>query len=187
MKFLLVGLGNPGVEYENTRHNVGFNVLEALAKKHEGSFSLHRGAHRASIRFRGKSVILIKPTTFMNLSGKSVNHWLQKEAVCPENLLIITDDLALPFGKLRLKASGSDGGHNGLKNIESTLQTSQYARLRFGIGGGFPKGQQSEYVLGAWSAEELEMLDARIARAVETCEAFCTLGVQLAMSQFNGT
>lgn len=186
MKFLLVGLGNPGVEYENTRHNIGFRVLEALAKKHEGTFLLDRGAHRSHIKIRGKQVILIKPTTFMNLSGKAVNYWLQKENIGKENLLVITDDLALPFGKIRLKGSGSDGGHNGLSDIQQTLHTTEYARLRFGIGSDFPKGRQSDYVLGKWDKEEQVTLNERVTLAVEACEAFCTIGLQLAMTNCNG-
>lgn len=186
MKFLVVGLGNPGVEYDNTRHNIGFNVVDVLVKKHGGSFSLDRGAYKATLKLKGSIIVLIKPTTFMNLSGKAVNYWLQKERVARENLLVITDDLALPFGKLRLKSSGSDGGHNGLKDIQYSLQTSEYARLRFGIGGDFPRGRQSDYVLGQWSAEEISTLEERIVLATETCEAFCTIGIQLTMSQFNG-
>lgn len=186
MKFLLVGLGNPGAEYEDTRHNIGFSVLEALAKKHDGLFSLDRGAHKASIKLRGKQVVLIKPTTYMNLSGKAVNYWLQKEQINKENLLVITDDLALPFGKIRLKGAGSDGGHNGLKDIQHTLQTTAYARLRFGIGSEFSKGRQSDYVLGKWDKEEQVTLNERIALAVEACEAFCTIGLQLAMTNCNG-
>lgn len=186
MKFLVVGLGNPGIEYDNTRHNIGFNVVDVLAKKHGGVFVLDRGGHRTSIKFKGKTFVLIKPTTYMNLSGKSVNYWLQKEQISKENLLVITDDLALPFGKIRLKGAGSDGGHNGLKDIQHTLQTTAYARLRFGIGSDFPKGRQSDYVLGKWSEEELVTLNERIELAVEACEAFCTIGIQLTMSQFNG-
>jgi PTH1 family peptidyl-tRNA hydrolase len=186
MKFLVVGLGNPGMEYDNTRHNIGFNVVDVLAKKHGGAFSLDRNAHRATIKFKGKTVVLIKPTTYMNLSGKAVNYWLQKEGVSKENLLVVTDDLALPFGRIRLKNAGSDGGHNGLKDIQQTLQTTEYARLRFGIGSDFAKGRKSDYVLGKWSAEELTSLEERIILAVETCEAFCTIGIQLTMSQYNG-
>lgn len=186
MKFLLVGLGNPGIEYENTRHNIGFSVLDGLARKHEGVFSLDRGAYKTTIKYRGKQLILIKPTTFMNLSGKAVNYWLQKEQISKENLLVITDDLALPFGKIRLKGSGSDGGHNGLKDIQQSLQTTNYARLRFGIGSDFPKGRQSDYVLGKWSAEEQSALEERITIAIEACESFCTIGLQLAMTNCNG-
>ena len=186
MKFLVVGLGNPGIEYDNTRHNIGFNVVDVLAKKHGGTFVLDRAGHRTTIKFKGKTLVLIKPTTYMNLSGKAVNYWLQKEGVSKENLLVITDDLALPFGKIRLKGSGSDGGHNGLKDIQNTLQTTAYARLRFGIGSDFPKGRQSDYVLGKWSEEEQVTLLERIELSVEACEAFCTIGIQLAMSQFNG-
>ena len=186
MKFLVVGLGNPGMEYDNTRHNIGFNIVDVLAKKHGGTFVLDRAGHRTTIKFKGKTLVLIKPTTYMNLSGKSVNYWLQKEGITIENLLVITDDLALPFGKIRLKGSGSDGGHNGLKDIQLMLQTTQDARLRFGIGSDFPRGRQSDYVLGKWSEEELTTLNERINLAVDTCEAFCTVGIQLAMSQFNG-
>jgi len=186
MKFLVVGLGNPGMEYDNTRHNIGFNVVDVLAKKHGGIFVLDRGGHRATIKIKGKTLVLIKPTTYMNLSGKAVNYWLQKEAVSKENLLVVTDDLALPFGKIRLKGSGSDGGHNGLKDIQFTLQSNEYARLRFGIGSDFAKGRQSDYVLGKWSEEEQLTLNERVTLAVEACEAFCAIGLQLAMSQFNG-
>lgn len=186
MKFLVVGLGNPGMEYDNTRHNIGFNVVDVLAKKHGGVFVLDRGAHRTTIKIKGKTLVLIKPTTYMNLSGKAVNYWLQKEGISKENLLVVTDDLALPFGKIRLKGSGSDGGHNGLKDIQFTLQSNEYARLRFGIGSDFAKGRQSDYVLGKWSNEEIATLEERTNLAVETCEAFCTIGIQLAMSQFNG-
>lgn len=186
MKFLVVGLGNPGTEYDNTRHNIGFTVVDVLAKKHGGIFVLDRGGHRTTIKFKGKTLVLIKPTTYMNLSGKAVNYWLQKEGVSKENLLVVTDDLALPFGKIRLKGSGSDGGHNGLKDIQFTLQSNEYARLRFGIGSDFAKGRQSDYVLGKWSEEEQLTLNERVTLAVEACEAFCAIGLQLAMSQFNG-
>ncbi|MFM7388800.1 MAG: aminoacyl-tRNA hydrolase [Bacteroidota bacterium] len=186
MKFLVVGLGNPGTEYDNTRHNIGFNVVDVLAKKHGGIFVLDRGGHRTTIKFKGKTLVLIKPTTYMNLSGKAVNYWLQKEGVSKENLLVVTDDLALPFGKIRLKGSGSDGGHNGLKDIQFTLQSNEYARLRLGIGSDFAKGRQSDYVLGKWSEEEQLTLNERVTLAVEACEAFCAIGLQLAMSQFNG-
>lgn len=186
MKFLLVGLGNPGAEYEDTRHNIGFSILESLSKKHDCSFSLDRGAYRATVKLRGKQVVLIKPTTFMNLSGKAVNYWLKKEQIQIENLLVVTDDLALPFGTIRLKGSGSDGGHNGLKDIQYTLQTATYARLRFGIGNAFPKGRQSDYVLGKWTKEEQVTLQERIELASEACEAFCAIGLQLAMTNYNG-
>ncbi|MFM7724780.1 MAG: aminoacyl-tRNA hydrolase [Bacteroidota bacterium] len=186
MKFLVVGLGNPGTEYDNTRHNIGFTVVDVLAKKHGGIFVLDRGGHRTTIKFKGKTLVLIKPTTYMNLSGKAVNYWLQKEGVSKENLLVVTDDLALPFGKIRLKGSGSDGGHNGLKDIQFTLQSNEYARLRLGIGSDFAKGRQSDFVLGKWSEEEQLTLNERVTLAVEACEAFCAIGLQLAMSQFNG-
>lgn len=186
MKFLLVGLGNPGVAYENTRHNIGFTVLDALAKKHEAAFTLDRAAYRTSFKLRGKTLVMIKPTTYMNLSGKAVNYWLQKEQIPLSQLLVITDDLALPFGKIRLKGSGSDGGHNGLKDIQATLNTTEYARLRFGIGSAFPKGRQSDYVLGPWTEEELEALPERLGVAQETTLSFCTLGLPMAMNLWNG-
>lgn len=186
MKFLIVGLGNPGLEYENTRHNIGFSVVEALAKEHDVAFTLDRAAYRTDFKYRGKTIIMIKPTTFMNLSGKAVNYWLQKEQIPIEHLLVITDDLALPFGTIRLKGSGSDGGHNGLKDIQATLQTHHYARLRFGIGSDFPKGYQSEYVLGRWSTEESTAILERLNAARQTCLAFCSQGLQMAMNQYNG-
>ena len=186
MKFLLVGLGNPGAEYEDTRHNIGFSVLDALAKKHDGSFSLDRGAHKASIKLRGKQVVLIKPTTYMNLSGKAVNYWLQKEKLTADKLLVITDDLALPFGKLRMRGKGSDGGHNGLKNINQLLGHQNYARLRFGVGDNFHKGQQIDYVLSSWNSEEEKTLSERIKLAAEASIAFGTMGLGQTMSKFNG-
>ncbi len=186
MKFLIVGLGNPGIEYENTRHNIGFKVLDFLANKHHESFVLDRGAHKCVVKFKGKTAILIKPTTFMNLSGKAVNYWLQKEQISKENLLVITDDLALPFGTIRIKGAGSDGGHNGLKDIQTTLQTTQYARLRFGIGADFAKGKQSDYVLSIWSSEEQSALLNRIETAASASEAFCATGLQMAMTNWNG-
>src|SRR5690554_946255 len=142
MKYLIVGLGNPGVKYENTRHNIGFKVVEAFAKEREATFETIKLGDVAKAKWKGRHVILLKPSTFMNLSGKAVNYYLQKEKINPENLLVITDDLALPFGKLRMKAKGSDGGHNGLKDIQAVLNTTQYARLRFGVGAEFSKGKQ---------------------------------------------
>jgi len=149
MKFLVVGLGNPGMEYDNTRHNIGFNVVDVLAKKHGGIFVLDRGAHRTTIKIKGKTLVLIKPTTYMNLSGKAVNYWLQKEGVSKENLLVVTDDLALPFGKIRLKGSGSDGGHNGLKDITAALGTANFWRLRLGIGHPGDRNEVVNFVLKA--------------------------------------
>lgn len=185
MKYLIAGLGNPGTKYENTRHNIGFKVLDSLAKELEGSFSLDRHAEVCTVKFKGRVLILVKPTTFMNLSGKAVQYWLQSEKIPLDNLMVITDDLALPYGKLRMKGKGSDGGHNGLKDIQSTLNTQQYARLRFGIGSEFNKGQQVDYVLGEWSHLELETLDERISVAKEFVKGFCTIGLAYTMSTWN--
>lgn len=186
MKYLVVGLGNPGAKYENTRHNIGFKVVEAIAKEFEGSFSLDKQAEVAQVKFKGRTLVLIKPTTFMNLSGKAVNYWMQQEKIPLENILVITDDIALPFGKLRLKGKGSDGGHNGLKDIQATLNSQQYARLRFGVGNDFGKGRQVDYVLGEWSAEENEQLEERIKTATEFIKGFATIGLQRTMSNWNG-
>jgi PTH1 family peptidyl-tRNA hydrolase len=186
MKFLIVGLGNPGSEYEETRHNIGFKIVEAIAKEIGDSFSLNRAAHRAEVKFKGKTLVLIKPITFMNLSGKAVNYWLQAEKIPISNLLIITDDIALPFGKLRLKGKGSDGGHNGLKDIQATLKSTDYARLRFGVGNDFPKGRQADYVLGQWTKQEARALSERIDVATEFIKSFATQGIELTMTNWNG-
>jgi len=186
MKYLIVGLGNPGEKYANTRHNVGFKVLDAFAKEHEGSFKLDKHAEIATVKFKGRIIILIKPTTFMNLSGKAVNYWMQQEKISIENLLVITDDLALPFGKLRMKGKGSDGGHNGLKDIEATIKSQEYARLRFGVGAEFSKGQQVDYVLGEWNAEEIKILEERIKTTTEFIKGFTTVGLGITMSNWNG-
>jgi peptidyl-tRNA hydrolase, PTH1 family len=184
-KFLIVGLGNIGDEYADTRHNIGFNVLDAIAKKHDLKFTSDRLAAVAQYKFKGKSLTLIKPSTYMNLSGKAVNYWLQQEKISVQNLLVITDDIAIPFGTLRLKGKGGDGGHNGLKNIQETLNTQEYARLRFGVGGDFLKGKQVDYVLGKWSSEEKETLQSRIDVAVEMVQSFATIGLQLTMTNYN--
>lgn len=185
MKFLIVGLGNPGAKYENTRHNIGFKVVEAFAKEFEGNFSLDRQAEISSVKFKGRTLILVKPTTFMNLSGKAVNYWMQQEKIPLENVLIITDDIALPFGTLRMRGKGSDGGHNGLKDVQETLNSQQYARLRFGVGSDFHKGQQVDYVLGEWSSEENEIMEERIKTAMEFIKGFATIGLQRTMSNWN--
>lgn len=185
MKFLIVGLGNIGDEYTNTRHNIGFTVLESLAAAAGISFSADRLACKAEYKFKGKTFILIKPTTFMNLSGKAVNYWLQSEKITSERLLVITDDIALPLGTLRLKPKGSDGGHNGLTSIQETLGTNVYPRLRFGVGNEFPKGRQVEYVLGKWTLEEQKMLIPRIDLAVETIKKFGTIGIERTMNVSN--
>ncbi len=186
MKYLVVGLGNPGAKYENTRHNIGFKVVESFAREREVTFELDKQAEVARAKFKGRTIILIKPTTFMNLSGKAVNYWMQQEKIAKENVLVITDDIALPFGKLRLKGKGSDGGHNGLKDIQATLNTPQYARLRFGVGSDFFPGQQADYVLGEWSSEEREALDERIKTSKEFIKGFTTIGLQRTMSNWNG-
>ena len=184
-KYLIAGLGNIGDEYRNTRHNIGFLVLDALAKSADTSFESDRYASRASLRFKGRNLILMKPATYMNLSGKAVNYWLQKEKIPVENLLVVTDDLSLPFGKLRLKGKGSDGGHNGLKHIIDTLSTTSYPRLRFGIGSEFGRGQQVDYVLSNWTEEEQQILPERIALATELIKSFATIGIAQTMNQFN--
>ena len=186
MKYLIVGLGNPGEKYAETRHNVGFKVVEAFAKEREGTFKLDKQAEITTIKFKGRVILLIKPTTFMNLSGKAVNYWMQAEKIPRENVLVITDDLALPFGKLRMKGKGSDGGHNGLKDIQATLNSQEYARLRFGVGAEFSTGQQSDYVLGEWNSEEKETLEERIKTATEFIKGFTTIGIGMTMTNWNG-
>ena len=186
MKYLIVGLGNPGIEYENTRHNVGFRVLDKVAGELAATFVLDRAAFVSYAKYKGRTLVLIKPITFMNLSGKAVNYWMQKEGVSIENVLVITDDLALPFGKLRMKGSGSDGGHNGLKDIQATLGTNAYSRLRFGVGSNFPKGRQSDYVLGEWEKDEELALPERLVTANSFVLSFCTAGLQLTMTAWNG-
>lgn len=185
MKYLIVGLGNPGLKYENTRHNIGFKVVDFLAEKFEVKFSLDKTAEKAEFKYKGRTFILIKPTTFMNLSGKAVNYWLQKEKIQPENLLVVVDELALPFGTIRMKAKGSDGGHNGLKDIQQQIG-AKYPRLRFGIGNEFHKGQQVNYVLGEWDAEENKALSERIETAANAILSFGTIGLAHTMNQFNG-
>jgi len=185
MKYLIVGLGNPGAKYENTRHNIGFKVVEAFAKEFEGKFSLDKQAEVTTVKFKGRTIILVKPTTFMNLSGKAVNYWMQQEKIPIENILVVTDDIALPFGKLRMKGKGSDGGHNGLKDIQATLNSGQYARLRFGVGNDFHKGRQVDYVLGEWSPEENEQMEERINTSKEFIKGFTTIGLNRTMSNWN--
>jgi PTH1 family peptidyl-tRNA hydrolase len=185
MKYLIVGLGNPGAKYVQTRHNVGFKVLDSLAEKHEKQFETLKLGDVTMFKFKGRTLILLKPNTFMNLSGKAVNYYMQKEKVDTANLLIITDDIALPFGKLRMKGKGSDGGHNGLKSIAQVIGTSNYARLRFGVGSEFSKGNQVDYVLGEWSKEEQEKLDERITMSHNFIKDFATIGLAQTMSNWN--
>lgn len=184
-KFLIVGLGNIGDEYANTRHNIGFMVLDAIAKENNLKFNTGRLADIAEYKFKGKTLILIKPSTYMNLSGKAVNYWLQAEKISVENLLVLTDDLALPLGALRLKGKGSDGGHNGLKNIQETLNTPEYARLRFGVGSEFSKGNQVNFVLGKWNNDEEKLIEPRIKLATEMIQGFVTIGLQRTMTAYN--
>ena len=185
-KFLLVGLGNIGAEYEHTRHNIGFEVLDAFVARNEGLFSTERLADVAQLRWKGKQLTCIKPNTYMNLSGKAVNYWLQKEKVPLENLLVITDDLNLPFGTIRIKTKGSDGGHNGLKDIQAQLNTTNYSRFRFGISNEYSKGRQIDYVLGEWDEDEEAKMAERLKLSVEVIKSFGTAGVNNTMNTFNG-
>ncbi|MFD1145275.1 aminoacyl-tRNA hydrolase [Larkinella insperata] len=185
MKFLITGLGNIGPEYMLTRHNAGFMVLDRLAAQHGFSFSLNRLAYTAEWRYKGKIIHLIKPTTYMNLSGRAVSSYLKQLNIPVENLLVITDDKDLPFGKLRLKPKGSPGGHNGLRNIDEVLGTQEYARLRFGIGNAFSKGRQVDFVLGQFPEEEMQELPQHLDRAGDAAISFCTSGLQHTMNFFN--
>lgn len=185
MKYLIVGLGNIGDEYRDTRHNIGFNVLDAFAKASNIVFKDGRYGATADLSLKGKQLVLLKPSTYMNLSGNAVRYWMQQEKVPLENVLIVVDDLALPFGALRLKPKGSDAGHNGLKHIAATLGTENYARLRFGIGNNFPKGAQIDYVLGHFSEEEKQQMGERIDTACEIIKSFCLAGIAITMNQFN--
>lgn len=185
MKYLIVGLGNIGSEYENTRHNIGFRVLDALAKASNLIFSDGRYGATCEMKIKGHTLVLLKPSTYMNLSGNAVRFWLQKENISVENLLVVVDDLALPFGTLRLKPRGSDAGHNGLKHIQQILGTDNYARLRFGIGNDFPRGGQVNFVLGCFPPEEEKILPEKLERAGEIIKSFCLAGIQLTMTQFN--
>lgn len=185
MKYLIAGLGNIGAEYQYTRHNIGFRVLDALAKASNIVFTDRRYGEVAELKVKGKTLILLKPSTYMNLSGNAVRYWLKEEKIPVENLLVVVDDLALPFGSLRLKGKGSDAGHNGLKNIQSVLGTQVYSRLRFGIGNEFSKGRQIDYVLGEFSDEEEKALPERLETADEIIKSFCLAGLQNTMNQYN--
>jgi PTH1 family peptidyl-tRNA hydrolase len=184
-KFLIVGLGNIGEEYAGTRHNIGFEVVDQIAKDAEVKFSSDRLADVCQLKLKGKQLVLIKPTTYMNLSGKAVNYWMQTEKISVENVMVIVDELALPFGKIRLGPKGSDGGHNGLKSIQETLNSTNYPRLRFGIGNEFGKGYQVNYVLGKWGEEELKTLNERVKIAADAVKAFTFIGLDRAMNSFN--
>ena len=185
-KYLIAGLGNIGAEYVNTRHNIGFKVLERLAQQEGLDFATAKLGAVAEYKLKGRTLILLKPNTYMNLSGKAIKYWLEKENIPLENLLAVTDDLNLPFGTIRIKGKGSDGGHNGLKSIQQTLNTADYARFRFGISDDFKKGQQVNYVLGEWDEEEKVKLPERLDMAVEAIESFALAGLGNTMSSFNG-
>jgi len=185
MKYLIVGLGNIGPEYELTRHNVGFLTVDRLADKEGANWSSNRLAFTADFKFKGRHIHLIKPTTYMNLSGKAMNYWMKELNIPKENVLVIVDDVALPFGSLRLRGKGSSAGHNGLKNIEELTGGQDYARLRFGIGDDFPKGRQVDYVLGRWSQAEIDELPIFMDKAIEMIKGFCTIGINMTMTQFN--
>lgn len=185
MKYLIVGLGNIGAEYANTRHNIGFNVLDAYAKASNTVFTSMRYGSICEVKYKGRTLMLLKPSTYMNLSGKSVSYWLKAEKIPIENLLVVVDDIALPYETLRLKAQGSDGGHNGLKDITATLASQQYARLRLGIGSDFPQGHQVDYVLGEWSNDELKALPTFLNNAIEAINTYVSIGIERAMNTVN--
>ena len=185
MKFLIVGLGNPGSEFAHTRHNVGYDVTYAFVTRHGGTFTTDRLAFVAEVKWKGKKFVCICPTTFMNLSGKAVKYWMDKQKISLENSLVIVDEVALPLSKLRLRPGGSDGGHNGLKSIHDAVGTTEYPRLRFGIGNNYPTGMQSEYVLGKWQKDEEPIVKLKIDKAVEVIETFATMGITVAMNQVN--
>ncbi|NAS31976.1 aminoacyl-tRNA hydrolase [Flavobacteriaceae bacterium R38] len=186
-KFLVVGLGNIGDDYENTRHNIGFKVLDFFAREESISFETQKLGDLSSFKIKGRTVIFLKPNTYMNLSGKAVKYWMEKEKIPLENLLIITDDINLPYGSIRLKTKGSDGGHNGLKDIQDKLATTKYNRYRFGVGANFGKGRQVDYVLGQWNEEESEKLPERLKRSSELIKSFVLSGIERTMNTFNNT
>lgn len=185
-KYLIVGLGNIGAEYVNTRHNIGFKAVDFMAKEAEVAFETVKLGALAQVKIKGRTLLLLKPNTYMNLSGKAVQYWMDKEKISKENVLIITDDLNLPFGTLRIKAKGSDGGHNGLKSIQAMLNSTEYPRLRFGISDQFKKGQQVDYVLGNWSDEENALLPERLEMVSKAVKEFALAGLNNAMNNYNG-
>jgi peptidyl-tRNA hydrolase, PTH1 family len=185
MKYLIVGLGNIGDEYKNTRHNIGFTVLDAMAIASRSSFKDKRYGSVCQIKYKGRTFILLKPSTFMNLSGNAVNYWLRKENIPTEKMLVIVDDIALPLGTIRLRPKGSDGGHNGLAHINTVLSTNNFARVRIGIGNSFRKGSQVEYVLGVWSPEETKLMEDKVSLVIEIIKSFGTAGLELTMTAFN--
>ena len=186
MKYLIAGLGNPGAEYDGTRHNVGFDVCDALAKRHGGEWSTATLGAVARVKTRGRTLVLLKPSTYMNLSGKAVRYWLERERLGKDRLLAVVDDLALGFGVLRMRGKGSPGTHNGLKDIDAATGGGDYPRLRVGIGNDFPRGRQVDFVLGRWGDDEAVRLPEVLASAADACEAFATLGLSRAMNAHNG-
>ena len=185
MKFLIVGLGNIGAEYDATRHNIGFEIADTFVIKHDGTYRLDRHAFVAECKWKGKTFVVIKPTTYMNLSGKAVKYWMDKEHIALENILVLIDEIALPIDTLRLRPGGNDAGHNGLKNIDLMLQTNKYARLRFGVGNDFPKGKQIDHVLGKWKPSELQIVKEKLLKCVDIIESFDEVGIEKTMNQFN--
>ena len=185
MKYLIACLGNIGAEYANTRHNIGFMVADHLAKDLEGTFTTKRLAMVSEMKYRGRQMIVIKPTTYMNLSGKAVKYWATQEKIPMENILVVCDDLALPVGTLRMRKKGSDGGHNGLKDIIESLGSSDFCRLRFGIGNDFAKGQQVDYVIGEWKQQDIDEIQPRLDAAVEFVKSFVAIGPDLTMTKYN--
>ena len=185
MSYLIAGLGNIGSEYQGTRHNIGFDIVEALVSKYDGSFSTDRLAAKAEISFRGKTITCIKPSTFMNLSGKAIRYWLDKKKIPFERLLVITDDIALPLSRLRLRGHGTDAGHNGLRSVFEELQTEKYPRLRYGIGNDFPRGMQVEYVLGKWPDNDFPIIKIKNEKAVQIVESFVHMGLERTMNDYN--
>ncbi len=185
MKYLVVGLGNIGAEYQGTRHNIGFTVVDALVREAGVSFTTQRYGDVAQMRVKNQQLVVLKPSTYMNLSGEAVRYWAQKEKIALDHILVVVDDIALPFGTIRLRGKGADGGHNGLKSIDQLLGSQQYARLRFGVGNDFPRGAQIDYVLGHPTAQELSILPERAQMACEAIRAFCLSGLDFAMTHFN--
>jgi PTH1 family peptidyl-tRNA hydrolase len=184
-KFLIIGLGNIGNEYAGTRHNIGFDVVHAFVQKHGGSFNVDRLAYVAEVKWKGRIFVCICPTTFVNLSGRAFKYWQDKEKVLLENTLTVVDDLALPLDKIRLRPSGTDAGHNGLKDIRNILGTDQYPKLRFGIGNNYPKGMQADFVLSKWQKEEVPLVQLKIEKCIETIENFSTIGIEETMNTIN--
>lgn len=184
-KFLIIGLGNIGSEYANTRHNIGFDVVNAFVEKHEGTLEVKRLAYVAEVKWKGKQFVCICPTTYMNLSGRAFKYWMDKEKIPLENTLTIVDELALPLDKLRLRPSGGDAGHNGLKDIQNTLGTDKYPKLRFGIGNNYPKGLQAEFVLGKWLNSEFFTVQLKIQKCIEVIESFAAVGIDQTMNEVN--